>query len=210
MIRSILLLAVSSLPLAFAWTTGSAVSSFGGNVLITGREASVTMPGSSSLVMKKGKSNVPPNMRGQYARQKEMAAMRDQMIAASKPGDDGFPVFNLFVRTKRANVWYPCGSFKGDERSAALAKSYADGGMLSGISKKQLDGGIAGSLWQDQDRLKESIVRSFPQLKKSKNEFEFGYKLGYEGLSPEKADEMVIVVPKENKGPLDGLRNVFS
>ena len=53
-------------------------------------------------------------------------------------------------------VWYPCGSFKGDDRSAALAKSYADGGMLSGISKKQLDGGIAGSLYQDLAKLKET------------------------------------------------------
>ena len=30
--------------------------------------------------------------------------MREQMIAATKPGADGLPVFNLFVRTKRANV----------------------------------------------------------------------------------------------------------
>ena len=41
--------------------------------------------------------------------------------------------------------------FKGDNRSGALAKNYADGGLLAGISKKQLDGGIAGSLFQDQD-----------------------------------------------------------
>ena len=54
--------------------------------------------------MKKGKANVPPQMRGMYAKQQEMAAMRQQMIAASKPGADGLPVFNLFVRTKRANV----------------------------------------------------------------------------------------------------------
>jgi len=54
--------------------------------------------------MKKGKPNVPPNMRGDYKRQKEMSQMRDQMVAASQPGKDGMPVFNLFVRTKRANV----------------------------------------------------------------------------------------------------------
>lgn len=29
-----------------------------------------------------------------------MAAMREQIVAASKPGEDGLPVFNLFVRTK--------------------------------------------------------------------------------------------------------------
>jgi len=37
-------------------------------------------------------------------RQKEMSEMRDQMIASQTPGKDGFPIFNLFVRTKKANV----------------------------------------------------------------------------------------------------------
>jgi hypothetical protein len=57
--------------------------------------------------MKKGKANVPPQMRSQYNRQKEMMAQRDAMIAASKPGPDGLPVFNLFVRSARANVSFP-------------------------------------------------------------------------------------------------------
>jgi hypothetical protein len=56
------------------------------------------------LQMKKGKPNVPPQMRGNYKRQKEMSQMREQMVAASQPGQDGLPVFNLFVRTKKANV----------------------------------------------------------------------------------------------------------
>ena len=88
---------------SYAWTTGSAVSSFGGSVLVTGK-ASQCSSNSNSLVMKKGKANVPPQMRGQYKKQQEMAAMREQMLAASKPGEDGLPVFNLFVRTKKANV----------------------------------------------------------------------------------------------------------
>lgn len=82
--------------------------------------------------------------------------------------------------------------------------------MLSGISKKQLDGGIAGSLYSDLPKLKETVSRAYPQLRKSKDEFEFGYKLAYEGLSEEQAKEVNPVTPKENKGPLDGLRNVFS
>lgn len=163
-----------------------------------------------NMEMKKGKANVPPNMRGQFKKQQEMAAMQRQMAETSKPGDDGMPVFNLFVRTKRQNVWYPCGSFKGDDRSAALAKSYAEGGMLSGISKKQLDGGIAGSLYSDLDRLQETVCRAYPQLRKSSGDFEYGYRLAYEGLDEEKSKEVIPVEPKENKGPLDGLRNVFS
>jgi hypothetical protein len=56
------------------------------------------------LTMKKGKPNVPPAMRGDYKHQQQMAEMRQQMIASSQPGKDGLPVFNLFVRTKKANV----------------------------------------------------------------------------------------------------------
>ena len=189
---------------AAAWTTGSAVSSFGGNVLISSATNGAT------LEMKKGKANVPPQMRGQYKKQQEMAQMRQQMIQSSTPGDDGLPVFNLFVRTKVANVWYPCGSFKGDDRSAALAKSWSDGGMLSGISKKQLDAGIAGSLFRDLDKLTGTVVRAYPQLKKSKDGFEFGYKLGYSGLSEAQANEVYPVEPKEQKGVLDGIKTIFS
>uniref|UniRef100_A0A7S3P7F3 Uncharacterized protein n=1 Tax=Amphora coffeiformis TaxID=265554 RepID=A0A7S3P7F3_9STRA len=189
---------------ATAWTTGSAVSSFGGSVLISSASNGAT------LEMKKGKPNVPPQMRGQYKKQQEMAQMREQMVAASKPGQDGLPVFNLFVRTKLANVWYPCGSFKGDDRSAALAKSWADGGLLAGISKKQLDSGIAGSLYRDLPKLKETVVRAYPQLKKNKDSFEFGYKLGYEGLSKEQSSTVFTVEPKEQKGVLDGIKTIFS
>jgi hypothetical protein len=107
-------------------------------------------------------------------------------------------------------IWYPCGSFKGDERSAALSKSYSEGGMLAGISKKQLDGGIAGSLWRDVDKLKETVCRAYPQLRKSRDEFEFGYKLEFQGLDEERSKEINPVEPKEQKGFLDGIKNIFS
>jgi hypothetical protein len=92
---------------AAAWTTGSAVSSFSGSVLFLDRPNVAVLPRHSApqlLTMKKGKANVPPQMRSQYAKQQEMMAVREQMIAATKPGADGLPVFNLFVRTTRANV----------------------------------------------------------------------------------------------------------
>ena len=82
--------------------------------------------------------------------------------------------------------------------------------MLAGISKKQMDGGISGSLFQDLDRLKESVVRTYPQLKKSRNDFEFGYKLAFEGLPEDKAGETFVVEPKEQKGVFDGVKNLFS
>lgn len=106
-------------------------------------------------------------------------------------------------------MWYPCGSFKGDERSAALAQSFRDGGMLSGISKKQLDGGVANSLAQDESKLAETIARAYPQLRKSINEFEYGYKLAYDGLSEEQTTVNVIVPKKREGGFLDGVKNLF-
>jgi len=162
----------------------------------------------SYLEMKKGKPNVPVNMRGNYKKMQEMQSMREQMLAASTPGSDGMPVFNLYVRTKRANVWYPAGSFKGDEKSAALAKSYSDDGFMSNMSKNQLDSGVSGSLYQDLRKLKESIVRTYPQLKKSRDDLEFGYKLGYPGLSEEKG-KMNVIEPKESKGLLDNIKGMF-
>lgn len=116
----------------------------------------------------------------------------------------------IFFTHTHAQMWYPCGSFKGDARSAALAKSVAEGGLLSGISQKQMDGGIAGSLARDLDKLKETIVRAYPQLRKSKKDFEFGYKLAYQGLSEEQQNAITPVEPKEQKGFLDGVKNIFS
>jgi Family of unknown function (DUF6523) len=107
-------------------------------------------------------------------------------------------------------MWYPCGTFKGDDRSAALAKNYANNGLLSGISKKQIDTGIASSLHRDQDKLKDSIVRTYPQLKKSREELEFGYKLAFNGLSKEQSDEIKVVEPKESKGFFDNIKAVFT
>ena len=97
---------------ASAWTmTGSSVSGFGGNVLLTrptADTASINAGASTGMVMKKGKSKVPQQMRATYEKQKEMAGMRAQMDAASKPGEDGLPIFNLFVRTKAKNVRTIC------------------------------------------------------------------------------------------------------
>lgn len=88
-----------------AWTATSSASSFGGKSLVASKQAVVVQNG-SSMEMKKGKANVPPMMRGQYQRQREMNEMQQQMRAASMPGADGFPVFNLFVRTKTQKVCF--------------------------------------------------------------------------------------------------------
>jgi hypothetical protein len=89
---SLLCLTVSSVA---AFSTSS---SFGGSVV------SGSVQNGAMMEMKKGKANVPPQMRGQFKKQQETAAMQRQMVEAQRPGSDGMPVFNLFVRTKRQNV----------------------------------------------------------------------------------------------------------
>lgn len=105
-------------------------------------------------------------------------------------------------------MWYPCGSFKGDEKSAALCQSYADDGFLSSISKNQLDAGVGGSLYRDQARLEETIIRGYPQLRKDKGNLEYGYKLSYKGLSKEQ-EKISVVEIKEQKGFFDGIKSAF-
>jgi Family of unknown function (DUF6523) len=105
-------------------------------------------------------------------------------------------------------MWYPCGSFKGDERSRALCSNYVDNGIFAGMAKKQLDEGICGSLAQDVDKLVGTIVRGYPQLKNSQKELEFGYKIAFKGLSEDLP--ITVVVPKAQKGLLDNIKGMFS
>lgn len=179
-----------------------------------GRDVCHTTPATTAnrsgntLEMKKGKANVNPQMRSQYKRAQEMESYRQQMADSQVMGADGLPVFNLFVRTPLKNMWYPCGSFKGDEKSAALCQNYADDGLLSGISKSQLDSGVGGSLFRDMNRLEETIVRGYPQLRKDKGNLEWGYKLSYKGLTKEQ-EKVHVVEIKEQKGFFDGIKSAF-
>ena len=120
-----------------------------------------------------------------------------------------FPYHSTARPTQPNQIWYPCGSFKGDEKSAALAQSYASNGFLASLSKKQLDAGISGSLYKDLPKLEESIFRGYPQLRKEKKNLEYGYKLNYPGLSKEQEKIMVVEVKDQKGGILGGLQNLF-
>jgi len=105
-------------------------------------------------------------------------------------------------------MWYPCGSFKGDERSAALAQSYRDGNLLSSISKNQLDSGVANAIAQDIEKFEEQLFRGLPQLRKSKGDLEYGYRLAFEGLSEEQK-KMNIIVPEKREGFMEKVKGFF-
>jgi len=65
-------------------------------------------------------------------------------------------------------------------------------GPSFGNLEKQIDAGVAGSLFRDQNRLTETICRTYPQLRKSKDGFEFGFKLAYDGLTEEQKKSMFL------------------
>lgn len=161
---------------------------------------------------KKGKPNVPINQRGDYMQKQRM---QDQM-AMMKPEAGGYPLFNLYVRTPRANMWYPCGTLKGDDRSKQLVDGWIQNGFgLGGMIKGNIDKSVAGSLYAKEDsikRLSEQICKTYPALKAAKKDFTFGYKIEYENLD-EKQDVTILSEDMNSggmlAGPLDGLRNAF-
>merc|ERR1719329_1107153 len=131
------------------------------------------------LHMGKGK-NPNISMRGELKKRAEMKRMRDQMFGDDS---DGFPVFTVYVRSKTGQVWYPGGSLKGDDRSKSLVESWRDNTlMLKDQYKGSLDGGMAKSIFSDKQAFVSSLVKMYPQLKKSKDELEFGYKVKVPGL----------------------------
>jgi len=135
------------------------------------------------LQMGKGKSAGGPNiaMRGELKKRAEMERMREQMFGGD--GSDGFPIFTIYVRSKVGKVWYPGGSLKGDARSKALVESWRDNTlMLKDQYKGSLDGGMAKSIFSDKAKFVQSLVKMYPQLKKSQDELEFGYKVKIPGL----------------------------
>jgi hypothetical protein len=95
LVASSILVITPTMTDAYAFST----SSFAGGLVLQN-----TIQNGCNMEMKKGKDNVPIQMRGQYKKQQEMASMQKQMVSNSKAGPDGFPVFNLFVRTQKANV----------------------------------------------------------------------------------------------------------
>ena len=76
--------------------------------------------------MAKGKG-VPINMRGEMQKRAQMEQVRQQMMGDDS---DGLPVFNVFVRSKRAGIWYPAGTLKGDARSKSLVEAWRDNSLF--------------------------------------------------------------------------------
>ncbi|EKX35917.1 hypothetical protein GUITHDRAFT_117950 [Guillardia theta CCMP2712] len=138
--------------------------------------------------MAKGKG-VPINMRGEMQKRAQMEQVRQQMMGDDS---DGLPVFNVFVRSKRAGIWYPAGTLKGDARSKSLVEAWRDNSLfLKDQYKSTLDKGMAKSLFESKDKFVESVIKMYPQLKNSRGELEFGYRVRIPGLEEKmKAEDL--------------------
>jgi Family of unknown function (DUF6523) len=101
----------------------------------------------------------------------------------------------------------PAAASKGTTSRPPSPRATPTGGCWPGLARTR--SGVAGSLFRDQDKLKESICRAYPQLRKSSDEFEFGYRMAFEGLSEDK-EQMVVIEPKESKGIFDNIKNAFA
>ena len=71
-----------------------------------------------------------------------------------------------------------------------------------------MDSGVSNSVAQDLEKLEEQIFRSLPQLRKSKGNLEYGYRLAFEGLSEEQK-KMTIFIPQKREGFFDKLKGAF-
>ncbi len=68
-----------------------------------------------------------------------------------------------------------------------------------------LDGGMAKSIFSDKAKFVQSLVKMYPQLKKSQDELEFGYKVKIPGLEEKleaegRKDECKITLLNEDMG----------
>lgn len=132
-----------------------------------------------------------------------------------RPESNGMPVFNLFVQTPRANMWYPCGSFVGDTNAKNLVEGWIGNSLgMGGVLKGQIDRSVAGTLFKEADsrrKLVKNIVAQYPALKSAQKDLTFGYKIAFEGLEEAKGpQEMMILTEDMKKGPLDGIREAFN
>ena len=66
------------------------------------------------------------------------------------------------------------------------------------------------SLYDSQTQLKETIVRSYPQLKKSRDSLLWGYKITAEGLDEEQKKIIEVLPEKREEGFLNNIGKLFN
>jgi len=159
-----------------------------------------------TMKMKGKKGKLPINQRGSESQQAKFEAMKAQQDGL---GSGQFPVFNIYVQTPKANMWYPCGSLSGDDNSKNLVDQWSGQGLLEGVYKTNLDRGVAVSLFDNERDFVAQIVANYPQLKKSQKDLTYAYKIKFKGLSEEQS-KMTVLTKDMTQGPMDKFKSFFS
>merc|ERR1711871_91855 len=140
------------------------------------------------------------------------------MSAMQAGGDNGFPRFDLFCKSSKSPMWYPCGSFGGDERAKALVESWMTNPLgMGGMAKGQIDRSVAASLWNNPAQmqgLKQQVTKMYPALKQNKDDLKFGYKITFEGLEEKQGVQKITEVSEDMKesvveSTVDKIKNQF-
>jgi hypothetical protein len=102
--------------------------------------------------------------------------------AAMKVPEDGTPVFSIFVRSPRSQIWFPLGAVTGDAKSKTLVNALKSG-WGKALYQNSLDKGIAQTVYgKESGRFLQTALRQYPQLKRSEKVLEFGYRVTAKGL----------------------------
>lgn len=110
-------------------------------------------------------------------RQRSMSQSVPASTGAKALPEDGTPVFDIFVRTSRAKLWYPVCAIAGDERSKRLVNALKSSWGRA-IYKNAIDKAMAKSLYEsNKGKILKAVIQSYPHLKKYQASLQYGYKV---------------------------------
>ncbi|CAM9291992.1 unnamed protein product [Ectocarpus sp. 6 AP-2014] len=158
--------------------------------------------GVSGISMKrKGKPNTNIAQRGSF---NQMQQQDMQYQEQRKAMQSGMPSFQIYVRTKVNNMWYPCGLMQGDDKAKATVDAMISG-LLKDVSKYSLEKGVASSVLANRKDLIRQVSSAYPQI--AGKELTFGFKVIYADLEAKMGKQEVTEITKDmTLGPLDAFK----
>lgn len=153
----------------------------------------------ASIPSKSRSTRLTPTARksgaGGGGRRRSMGAQTTapKSVGANQLPEDGKPVFNIFVRTARAKLWYPVCAISGDDQSKRLVNALKSSWGRA-IYKNALDKGLAKSLYQqNKSKMLQAVIRNYPHLKKYQTSLEYGYQV----MAKDLEEQPTVPVTKE-------------
>ncbi len=105
----------------------------------------------------------------------------------------------------------PCGDLAGDQRATALVNAWLSG-FMTDMYRKQLEQGVARSVFNQEDSFVKGITENFKPFKSfTKEQLQFGFKVEFPGVE-EKMGSLPItpLVKGMEKNWIDNIKDGFS